>query len=177
MYLSLIFRGVLTSGFLFAAWRWGDWRNWQKYYSSMLFVMVVNLSAGYISYHHPLWVFSDDILVTTETAVEFVNTYIVLTTTTLIYLTNFPTSGAGKKIAYILFWVLIYGTLEFIDNKIIGGISYANGWMWIYSVLFDLDMFLIIRTHYVRPLWGWAMTIVTAIYILITFGFFSAEMK
>lgn len=177
MYLSLIFRVSLLYGFLFAAWRWGDWRNWQKYYSSILFVMVVNLSAGYISYHHPLWVFNNDILVTTETAVEFVNTYLVLPATTLIYLANFPASGAGKKAAYILFWVLIYGTLELIDNKIIGGISYANGWMWPYSVLFEVGMFLIIRIHHVTPLWGWLITAVMAAFILIAFGFLSAELK
>lgn len=177
MYSNLIFRIFLISGFLFAAWKWGDWQNWRKYYPSMLFVMVVNLSASYITYHYPLWIFNDDFLVSTEMTVEFLNTYVNLPATALVYLTKFPADGLGKKLSYISCWVLLYGLLELIDNKIIGGISYANGWAWPYSVLFDLAMFLIIWTHHVKPLWGWGMAVTTAIVILTTFGFGSAQIK
>ena len=143
----------------------------------MLFVALVNMSAGYISYHHPLWIFSPDAIVHTETAVEFVNTYLALTATTLVYLSKFPSTGRGQQCAYILMWVFIYGALEFIDHTIIGGISYDNGWSLRSSVLFDCVMFTTIRIHHTRPLLGWLIAFAGAISILTMFNFWPGEMK
>jgi len=177
MWLILFFRLSLLSVFLMAAWKWGDWRNWQKYYSSMLFVAFVDMSAAYIFYHHPLWIFGPDAFVHTETVVQFINTYLVLPATTLVYLSKFPSTGRGHQCAYIFMWVLIFGALEFIDHTIIGGISYGNGWSLRTSVFFDFAMFTTIRIHYTRPLLGWLAALVGAIIILAIFGGWSAEIK
>jgi len=175
--LILCFRILLLAGFLAAAWKWGDWRNWQKYYPTMLFVMTVNLSAGYITYHHPLWVFNPDALVGTKTVVEFLNTYLVLPATALIYLSNFRATGRTQALAYIFKWVLIYGSIEFIDHRVVGGLSYANGWSFKHSLLFDWAMFAIIRMHYMRPLLGWLAFLAGAAIILAAFDFGAAEIK
>ena len=137
MWLNLLFRTSLLAGFLLVAWKWGDWRRWQKYYSSMLFVALVDMSAGYISYHHSLWIFDPDALIKTETIVELINSYLLLPATTLVYLANFPSEGRGRQGAYILLWVFIYSTLEYVDHAIIGGISYSNGWSFRNSIFFD----------------------------------------
>lgn len=176
MWLVLLFRVCLLSGFLLSAWKWGDWKNWQKYYSTILFVMVANLSAGYISYHHPLWIYNDDAIFTTEASIEYLNTYLALPAVTLIYLSNFPVAGTAHKCAYVLMWVVVFSTIEYIDTQI-AGLSYSNGWALKYSIVFDYFMFLIIRTHYVRPLWGWLLAVMMAVFILATFNYFSAEMK
>jgi len=177
MWLTLLFRISLLSAFLITAWKWGDWRNWQKYYSSMLFVAVVNMSAGYLCYHHVLWFYNPDAVVSTQTVVEFLTTYVVLPATALVYLSNIPLGGRVRNCSYIVMWVLIYGTLELIDHTIIGGISYDHGWSLRDSVLFDLLMFITIRIHYNRPLLGWLIVLVWTIIILTMFNFWSAEMK
>lgn len=174
--IILVFRICLLSGFLISAWKWGDWKNWQKYYSTILFVMVANLSAGYITYHHPLWIYNNDILFTTETSIEYLNTFLALPAATLLYLSKFPLAGIARKCVYILLWVVAFSAIEYIDTRL-AGLSYSNGWEWKYSIVFDCFMFFIIRTHYVKPLWGWLIAAIMAVFILTTFNFFSAEMK
>lgn len=178
MMLSLLyFRVVLVVIFMLAAWRLSDWKNWQRYYPTILFVMVVNLSAGYLSYHHGLWNYSKDFLVTTETIVEFVNTYINLPSAVLIYLSLFPPQGVLRQIAYLFLWVAIFGTLEFFDHYVFTGIFYTNGWSWGHSVIFDIAMFSIIRVHFINPWKGWVLSLLVAAFIISQFGFLAAEMK
>ena len=176
MWQILLFRVLLLSGFLFAVWKWGDWRNWRKYYPSMLFVSVVNLTVAFLLYHHPLWLFKPDILASTHTVVELFNAYLVLPATTLLFLANLPAGGRGRQYAYLGFWVLIYGAIEGIDS-ILGGISYYNGWSYSYSVIFDCVMFAIIRIHYEKPLLAWLISMLFTVFIVFVFDIFSAEMK
>lgn len=177
MWFISFFRVCLLTCFIISAWKWGDWENWEKYYSSILFVMVINLTTCFLLYHHSLWVFNPDAIVTTETVVELVSTYFVLPATTLMFLSNLPANGTIKQCMHILLWTLIYGALEWIDHNIIGGISYRNEWSYAASFLFDLNMFFTIRVHYARPLLGWMIALITMIIAAITLNFFSAEMK
>jgi hypothetical protein len=167
----------MVAGFIAAAWRLGDWRNWPRYYPSVLFVMVVNLSAGYLSYHHSLWNYSGDILVTTQTIVEFINTYINLPATVLVYLSHFPSDGKVRKLLYGGMWVMIYGTFEYLDHYVFGGMLYTNNWSWFHSLFFDIVMFYIIRIHYLNPLTGWLLSFLVALFVITQYGFLTAEMK
>lgn len=173
----LCFRVVLVSSFLIAAWRWGDFKNWQRYYPTILFVMVINLSASFLSYHHGLWNYSSDAVITTETTVEFVNAYINLPATVLIYLSHFPANGTLQKIIYGGFWVALFAALEFTDHYVLGGIFYTNHWGWSHSVIFDMFMFYIIRVHYLSPWKGWFFSLLVAVFIIVQFGFLTGEMK
>jgi hypothetical protein len=172
----LLFRSGLLAGLLLAAWRWGDWRRWQLYYPTLLFVMVANLAAGYITYHHPLWDFNADTLAASETTVELLNTFVALPATTLIYLSNYPAVGPARQARYVLAWITLFAAIETTDT-LVGGISYFNGWSLAHSIIFDCVMFPIIRLHYVRPPRAWLASLVLAFYILSAFGFFTAEMK
>ncbi|MDT8902411.1 CBO0543 family protein [Anaeroselena agilis] len=172
----LLFRVALLAGLFIAVWRWGDWRRWQRYYPTMLFVMAVNLAAAFITYHHPLWDFNPDTLALSETTVELLNTFVSLPANTLIYLSNYPAAGPVRQIRYILAWVLLFGALEAADT-LIGGITYFNGWSLGHSILFDCAMFPIIRLHHLRPPLAWLASLAVAVYILSAFGFSGAEMK
>ncbi len=172
----ILFRIGLLAGFLLAAWRWGDWRRWRRYYPTLLFVMVANLAAGYVTYHHPLWDFNADTLAVSETTVELLNTFVLLPTAALIYLGSYPAAGPARQARYVLAWIMLFAAIETADT-LIGGISYFNGWSLGHSVLFDCVMFPIIRLHHVRPPLAWLASLAVALYILVAFGFFSAEMK
>lgn len=176
LWLIFLFRVVMVGGFLFAAWRWGDWRHWRDYYPTMLFVTTVNFSASYISYHHPLWIFNPGALVSSETVIEVISTFVVMPATVFTYLSNFPAASRARQGAYVLLWVAVFAALETADT-LIGGISYANGWTLVHSYVFDGAMFLIMFLHHRQPLLGWLATLALAAYILTAFGFWGAEMK
>lgn len=175
-WLSLVFRVTMVGCFLFAVWRWGDWRRWRIYYPTMLFAISVNLFASYVSYHHDLWIFNPDALVRSHTVVEIISTFVIMPATVLVYLSNFPAAGRVLQGAYVLAWVAVYSALETADT-LLGGISYANGWSLAYSYLFDCAMFPIFSLHHSRPLLGWLATLAMAAYILTAFGFWGTEMK
>lgn len=172
----LAFRIFMFMIFILAAWRFGDWKNRAKYYPTVLFVMVVNLAASFITYHHALWYYNPDALVRTQTALELINSFVMLPSATFIYLSRHPLTDNGRCFGYMLLWVGIFSSFEYMD-KTIGGIAYKNGWSWQISTLFDIAMFSIIRVHYTRPFWAWLACLVITAIILIVFNFESAEMK
>jgi hypothetical protein len=48
----LIFRIILLSSFIIIAYTLGDWNRIEKYYPTILFAMVVNLTVSFLTYHH-----------------------------------------------------------------------------------------------------------------------------
>jgi len=168
---------VLLLGFVFSAWKWGDWKNREKYYPTVLFIMVVNLGASYLTYHYALWNYSPDTLVKTHTILEFINCFIILPSAAFTYLSKFPSNNKFHQFAYIALWVLIFSGLEFIDHYIIGGIYYTNGWSWLTSTIFDCAIFSILRLHHLNPLRAWIITFLLTAFILVIFNFGFAEMK
>jgi len=176
MLFILFFRVCIVIGFLLATWRWGDWKNWEKYYATALFTMIANLGVCFITYHHILWNYNPDALIKTHTTVELINSFILLPATTFIYLSKFPSNDKVYQYGYIIIWVSIFSGLEFIDQTL-GGISYKNGWSWLASSIFDCAIFPILRLHYLRPLWAWIITFLLTVVILVLFDFASAEMK
>jgi len=172
----LIFRIVLLLAFIIIAYFLGDWNNLEKYYPTILFVMVVNVTASFLTYHHTLWNFNPDYLVKTYTIIELLNSYIVLPCTVFVFLSNFPPFSNILQYTYIGLWIIIYSTIELLDSMI-GGISYQHGWSWQISTLFDCAIFSIIRIHYIRPVWAWGITFLLGAAIVTIFNFSSAEMK
>ena len=82
------FNIIASLFFLVAAWRWGDWRNWQKYYPTILFIMFVNYANGYITYNQPLWQFESPLLKTTLSDI-FVS-LLAYPSTVLLFLPRYP---------------------------------------------------------------------------------------
>lgn len=173
----LIFRIVLLLSFMISALFFCDWKNWQKYYPTAIFVMAINLFASFLTYHHILWNYHPDILIKTQTTVELINSFFMLPVTAFIFLSRFPTSTKLYQYGYVFLFACIYAGLEFIDHYIVGGISYKNGWSWKFSSMFDCVMFSIIRIHYSNPLLAWVMTFLLGFIILIIFNFRSGEFK
>ncbi|WP_371372803.1 CBO0543 family protein [Sporomusa aerivorans] len=174
----MIFRIFLLAFFLLAALKWGDWKNWQKYYPTVLFVMVQNLAAAFFAYHHTLWQYNQDILVKSYTTVEILNAFVLLPAVTITFLSKLPFHKSTVcQYGYIAWWVVIFGSLEFIAHYIVGSLSYGNGWSWKASILFDVGMFSIIRMHYIRPLLAWVMNLLMISAIIILLDFSTGQFK
>lgn len=154
---------VLTALFsIVAAWRWGDWRNWNKYHSTMLFIALGNLTYNFIAANHLLWRFTPEhfnyYIIT-----ELIYTFIVLPASVLLFLSNYP-DDVLKKVIYYIKWIFIFIAFEyfFLIND---GIVHQNGWNIWWSLIFLFLMFPLIRLHHTKPLWGYLLAIFMACFV------------
>ncbi|MBS4175119.1 CBO0543 family protein [Bacillus sp. FJAT-49736] len=154
---------------LAAGWKWGDWRNWRKYYSTILFFILGDFIYQYfLSDLYPMWTYNpqgvDEKAGLTHVHIFLTIMIIKYPATTLIYLSKFPDGKRLKQILYIVFWVIIYGINELIDirNHLI---QYHNGWSFWWSVMFNVVMFIILRMHYRRPLTAWALSMLFIVFL------------
>ena len=167
------FNIIASLFFLIAAWKWGDWHNWRKYYPTIIFFLLINYAYGYITYNYPLWQFESPLLKTTLCDI-FVS-IVAYPSTILLFLPHYPNT-LYKRIFYILMWVTLYSILEFFSFKL-GFFSYHNGWNMWWSVLFNGLMFPIFRLHHQNPLYAWSFTLILAVAILLFFNFPCSSMK
>ncbi|WP_431308921.1 CBO0543 family protein, partial [Halalkalibacter flavus] len=116
--------------FLLAGWRWGDWRNWEKYYPTILFFIINDLIHNFLCYNHQLWHFQESIFplpFLNHTMISLMIMLIWYPATILIYLHYFFKTNKWKtRIFHFIFWVLLYASIEII-NIHLGLISHHNG--------------------------------------------------
>lgn len=143
---------------------YGDWRNWKKYHATMLFVATMNLVYLLITSEYYLWLFTSDLL-NNQNLTTLIYTFVVLPSTTLLLLSNFPVK-LSKQLQRILIWIVIYSIWEAFFLLPFNLITYDNGWNLTYSILFDLIMFPIIVIHYKRPLVAYLITFFVAVLII-----------
>ena len=148
---------VVTILFLLAAWRYGDWRNWEKYYSTMLYMIVNAVLFNVITYEYPTWEWDDfSGVFPNHTLLDMWIIFTQFPAVVLLYLTNFPNTLTGK-ILRLLLWVGIFVGLEFLVLKF-DYIVYYNEWSFIWSIVFNFVTFFMIQLHYRKPLLTWVLS-------------------
>jgi hypothetical protein len=153
-----LFHAVL---FLLAALRWGDWRNWRRYYPTILFFIGGDLLKNALLHDHRMWIYQETIvgekLLFGHLVINFLVMAVIYPSTILIYLGKFPIEKS-KWILWILFWVLLYIAMEFINIQF-DVINHYHGWNIWWSLIFDFVMFFILWIHHHKPLLAWAFSI------------------
>lgn len=149
--------------------RFGDWKNYKKYYPTILFVIIGDLLYNLFTYHVPMWSYNPDFICPNHTIVNLWVMMTVYPATVLIYLPHFP-EKKGKQILYILLWVLLYGVIELAGYYIFDAIDHFNGWdMW-WSLLFDVILFTMLPIHHKRPLLAWVLSFIVIMSLLTIFN-------
>lgn len=166
---------ILAISFLLAAWKWGDWRNWERYYSTYLFMLATDFLAGYVTFNHTLWKFQPCFLALNHTITEFWWTFTIYPATLLLYLPHFP-KRKFNGLLWIGGWVALYSLIE-TSLASIGLMTYENGWSLSWSVIFDVVMFSVLRIHFHRPGWAWFVSFLFFIFVWIYFGFSINHLK
>lgn len=128
---------------------WGDWRNWQKYYPTLLYVFCMSMLYEFLTKSYTMWKFKPDFLFS-HTYVVLLYAVISVPLTVLVFLSLYPSSW-GKKILYYPLWIFIYIGVERVLQKT-GQITYENNWSILWSLIFDVIMFPMLRLHYKNPL-------------------------
>lgn len=152
--------------FILAAWRWGDWRHWQKYHSTILYFLLGDVFYMVLTSNYPLWQHQPMPPIHSYIGVE-ICCLVTFASTALIYLGLFP-NGVGKSMLWIGFWVVLYSLIEVIYLHF-GAIKHFNGWTMLYSVLFNMMTFPMLRLHFRRPLLTYVISIPIAVAILVIF--------
>lgn len=167
-----MFRVVVFASFVLGAIFLGKLKDWRKNYSTIIFAMFCNLFYIVMYNSNPLWRFEPlpplNHILFNNILISISMTFIVLPSTTLIYLSNFPNNK--RQYPYIALWVFIYAAIEFIMWKM-GAITYHNGWNYLWSLIFDIALFSFIRIHFLYPLAAWGISALFSISIWCIFGF------
>lgn len=160
--------------YLFASYKWGDWRNWTDYYPTILFFIIGDFIYNFLLYEKSMWLFHDFLLPnhTMITLLAMVATY---SATVLIYLGRFP-SGWIKRTLWFVFWSAIFLVSEYFNYKF-GFITYHNGWNFGWSVLFTAIIFLILPIHHKSPMLAWLFSTVIIVSLLLIFNVKISDMK
>ncbi|WP_409348186.1 CBO0543 family protein [Paenibacillus gyeongsangnamensis] len=164
---------ILHLVFVLAAWRWGDWRNWRKYYSTILYLIVVDLLYNFLTYNYPLWKFNpvsfDKYIYSNHTLITLGIDFVNFPAIVLMYLGNFP-KGKVKRLFYVLAWVSLNSIIEFASLITIKGISHYNGWSLWWSLVLNLIFYFMLWVHYLRPLLAWGISIGLLVIFILYFG-------
>jgi uncharacterized membrane protein YoaK (UPF0700 family) len=142
--------------FLISAYRWGDWKEWKKYYPTMLFFSMGDLIYIAIFHDKRLWKFPTNFLV--PSLDELVLIFLIFFPTTLLFLTNYP-KKLYSKIIYIVVWIALYMFIEVVD-LITGIIEYSNGWNLWWSLLHNTIQFPLIALHHRKPVLTWIIALI-----------------
>jgi len=92
---------LLPMIWILSAYKWSDWRNWKKYYPTILFFILSDLIYNFIAYNYPLWELTSPKLGVTYSVL--IKCFTSWPASTLLYLTHFPLAGKLKKALYPAF--------------------------------------------------------------------------
>lgn len=149
--LFLFIRLVMAAVWITCAYKWGDWKNWRKYYPTMLFFGFGDLIYHLIFKNKHLWIFNSPVIAPAIT--ELFVIFTIFFSTTLLYLTHFP-KGFIKQIEYVALWVAIYIGIEILATSI-GMQTNTHGWTIWWSLFHNVIQFPLLRLHYKRPIFAW----------------------
>lgn len=160
--ISIYFHVITTVFVVACAIKWGDWKNWKKYHTTMIYIAMSDLLYNFIYYNHWLWQYAPN-----HTIADLVYSFVILPLTGLILLTNFPTRFK-EQLFRIAKFIVIYYLFEIIFFRY-GVISYDYGWNILWSLAWLLMMIPMFVLHHKKPLIAYAASTTVVIIMLILF--------
>jgi hypothetical protein len=152
----MLIRLVMAAIFILCAYKWGDWKNWRKYYPTMLFFGMGALIYTVTFHTKPLWQFQTDFLVPALN--ELFVIFTIFFSTALLFLSNLK-KKLIPQIVYILLWIALYMSIELFTTSI-GMQKNSNGWTIWWSLLFNIIMFPLLILHHKKPLFAWILSFI-----------------
>ncbi|WP_420491247.1 CBO0543 family protein [Neobacillus drentensis] len=158
-----LLRVALCLTLLICCWRFGDIKNWRKYYPTILYLIINNLLYSFfVGKNHILWKLEPDFLLN-NTISFLVQTFIIFPCIVILFLTYLPTHR--KTVIYLIAsGSILVGieTIMYIAEKI----TYHNGWNYWWSVAFNFLWVFMLRFHYIKPISAWVVSFLfTAFFI------------
>lgn len=147
----MLIRAIMAVVWVSCAFKWGDWKNWRRYYPTMLFFGMSDLIYKLVFREKVLWKFQASLIA--DSMNELFVIFTIFFSTALLFLSNFP-KRLSRQIINILMYVVIYMGIEFFTVSI-GMEKNYNGWNLWWSLLFNCAMFPLLILHHKNPVLGW----------------------
>ena len=162
---------ILTIFYLALCYKWGDWKNWRKYYSSILYFIIGDLVYNFIFCDHLLWEYGGF----SHTFYNMLIMFFVFPSIVILFFTYYPKT-IFKKGLYILLWTALNTLIELIIVKT-GYFLYNYGWNLLWSAGVFFFAFILISIHYKHPLIVWPISCALVIITMYIFGLQIAGLK
>jgi hypothetical protein len=163
---------LLNGLFLIAGVKWGDWRNWSKYHSTILFFWFGDLLYNVLCKNYLMWEYKETIfgqsLLPNHLAVSLLIMFVAYPATVIIYLGNIP-KDTNRMVLWLFFWVTLYSLVEYINLRYLNLVSHHHGWAMGWSVLFNLIIFSMLLLHNKHPIAALLVSIPIIIFFVIYF--------
>jgi hypothetical protein len=150
---------------VFFVWRWGGWKNWKKYQSTILYFITFDLLYNFLCYNYFLWEYEPSIIFPNHTLTNIFVMFVGNSCSILVYLGKFPTKRKNQFF-WISLWVIYCSLLEFVNIKVFRGITYHNGWNTMWNFIFYIVMFSMLRLHYKKPLLTYGLSLIITILLI-----------
>ncbi|MFC4802011.1 CBO0543 family protein [Neobacillus sp. GCM10023253] len=164
---------IFNSLFFIAGIKWGDWRNWRKYHSTILFLWFGDLLYNFLCYDYKMWEYKESIfglnLLPNHTIITLLIMFVAYPSSVLIYLGKFPKDKI-KIVFWVLFWVALFSIIEYINLQYLNLITHHNGWTIGWSVLFNAIIFPMLILHYRYPIVALLISIPIVFFFVIYFN-------
>jgi hypothetical protein len=162
----MLIRFVMASVWIASAYKWSDWRNWRKYYPTLLFFGMGDLIYVAVFQKTPLWILDTKILAPGINEIFVI--FSIFFPGALIFLSNFP-RNLNKQIVYILLWISLYIFIELFTTTI-GMQKNYRGWNIWWSLLFNFVMFPLLILHHKNPILAWTASFTFLVIVMKIFN-------
>ncbi|QBP40172.1 CBO0543 family protein [Paenisporosarcina antarctica] len=160
----------ITVSLIFVTWRYSDWRNWRKYYSTILFISIVSLLSFILTTDYPLWLYNESFLFPNRMMHEIRMIFFLFPSIILLFLTFYPNASVMlRQLAYIFIWAIMWSIFEsfLVFLKII---THHNDWNMPWSVVVWFMMFSVIAIHPKKPIWVWLICLIFSVVVISYFN-------
>lgn len=161
-----IIRLIMASIWIILAYKWGDIKNWRKYYPTMLFFCAGDLIYNVVFAQKRLWGFETGLLVPSINEIFVIFT--IFFSTTLLFLANYP-EKLKHQVVYIILWVAVYMAIEVFTTSI-GMQKNYNGWNLWWSLLHNAIQFPLLALHHRKPVLSWTIAFIFLFIIMSIFN-------
>lgn len=151
---------------IFAAWKWGDWRNWREYLPTIQFFIIGDLLYNLFTWDYPLWSYPHPPSIFRNHLIT--NLFIMFTiypSAMLIFLYRYP-MRRFKQFIYILLWIGIWILFEIYMHFISKLCEYTHGWTFAWSIFFIIIMNLMFILHHKNPKWAYLLSAPFILFLL-----------
>ena len=161
--------------FILLSIRWGKWKNWKEYYSTIQFFIIGDLLYNFLLARYPMWEFHpfkyEKSILPNHTLISLFSMLTFYPSTVVLYLSNYPEQRSIMiKIIYILSFSFIYIFIEFFDLNIFKSIHYYHSWNFCWSIVFDIGMFSMLILHQKKPGIALLISLIIAISLFFVFN-------
>ncbi|WP_374934625.1 CBO0543 family protein [Neobacillus driksii] len=162
-----LLRILLCLTVILCCWKFGDIKNWKKYYPTILYLVINNLLyCFFVGKKHFLWRLEPDFLLNFTFSI-LVQTFIILPCIAILFLSYLPKTRKKVILYLIITGSILAGieTIMFIAEKI----TYHNGWNYWWSVAFNFLWVIMLRFHYLKPISAWIVSFLFTAFFIIYF--------